>query len=586
MMDAFTEDDVTDVVFMTSAQIGKSEVLLNCFGYVVQMAPGPILMILPSLEAAEGFSTDRIAPMIRDTPEMTRRFAAAQSRISDNKTLYKRFRGAYLAIVGANSPSGLASRPIRYVIADEVDKYPPSAGTEGDPLTLAEKRTTTFWNRRHVKCSTPTIKGVSRIEAAYLASDQRKFFVPCPHCGEHQTLSWAQVQWNPGQPESAGYVCPHCAVKWTEGERHAAVRKGEWRATKPFNGTAGFHISELYSPWRTLLQIVSAFLQAKSHPEQLKAWVNTCLGETWADSHDSLEPGLLKKRAENYPLRTVPAGGLLLVSAVDVQGDRLERYDWAFGRGEEAWVVGFEVHWGDPARGIVWEALLNGLDRPLQHELGGLLVPRVVMVDSGGHHTQEVYAFCRANQVRRTKYGNTQVLAIKGANVSTKPLLGKPTLVDIDYRGEKIPRGVHLWPVGASTGKSLVYGRLTVEEHGAGFIHFSTELDETFYDQLTSERLVTRYVKGYPVLEWQLPSGRRNEALDCAVYAFAGAHQQGLPRFRESDWARLLKRASQPDSTPEHHTPAELPSAPATPAQRYTPRGGGARGRGNWVRNW
>ncbi len=595
-MDAFTDPTVSDIVLMTSAQVGKSEMLINVVGYIASLDPGPILFLQPTLEMAEAFSKDRVAPVIRDTPILEQAFSDIASRDSGNTLLHKQFAGGQLTLSGANSPASLASRPIRVLLADEIDRFPVSAGAEGDPLSLAEKRTNNFWNRKRVKVSTPTIKGASRIDAAYQESDRRRFFVPCPHCNEMQTLTWEHVKWPADEPTKAQFCCPHCGSLWTEGQKCEAITQGEWRGSAPFTGIAGFHINELYSPWRTLGQIATDFVAAKDNPERLKVWVNTSLGETWDldNDKDGIDPGSLRARAEEYALGTVPAGALMVTMAVDVQGDRLEAYTWGYGPGEEAWVCDFREFYGDPTRAVVWEMLDEHLLRPLRHELGPFVVARTVAIDSGGHHTQEVYAFCRSHAARETQYGNQQVIAVKGQSQFTKPILGKATPQDIDLRGDKIPRGIKLWPVGSSKAKETLYGRLAIDVPGPGYIHTTKALPEEFFQQIVSERLITRYVKGFPTPEWHLPGARRNEALDCAVYAYAAAVQLGLPRMLTADWDRIRERLKRAGVAPDAAVDVERPPAAPAPVQTVTPSprspfapGPAPRPRGaNWMTGW
>lgn len=397
--------DTHTTVIMKSAQTGGTEVLLNVCGYIMDLDPSPILMLQPTLQMAEDFSKDRLALMIRDTPVLCDLVADARSRDSGNTLLHKQYLGGHITIVGANSPAGLRSRPIRIVVADEVDSYPASAGAEGDPLSLAIKRTENFWNRKIILVSTPTVKEISRIEPAYLESDQRKFYVPCQHCQEPQELVWKQVVWTPRPPELAVYVCAHCGVEWSESDRLNAIRSGEWRASAPFKGVAGFHLSALYSPWTTLGKIATEFVQAKPFPERLKTWVNTVLGQTWEEAHDAKDPEVLKLRAEKYGLGFAPMEVLIITMAVDVQGDRLEAYTWGYGEGEEAWVLDYRRFEGDPARPVVWDQLLEHMDRPIQHASGALMIPRTVVIDSGGLHTQIVYLFCRSHAARNIEFG-------------------------------------------------------------------------------------------------------------------------------------------------------------------------------------
>ena len=581
-MDSLNDPTVDTTVVMKSAQAGASEVVNNILGYYMAHDPGPVLFLQPTLEMAEAYRKDRISPMLRDTPQLAKLVEDAKSRDSGNTLLHLQFPGGHLTLAGANSPASLASRPIRVVLADEVDRYPVSAGTEGDPLSLAAKRSVTFHDRRMVMVSTPTVKGASRIEAAYQESDQRHYHVPCPHCDQMQVLEWEQVKFPDGQPAEAAYVCVHCASRWTEADRAAAVRAGEWRASAPFSGTAGFHLSELYSPWRSLGEIASDFIAAKPYPERLRTWVNTSLGQTWEEAATAvIEPHFLAKRAEDYALGTVPAGAGVVVAAVDVQGDRVELYVWGFGEGEECWLLDRVVIYGDPAEDFLWQQLLEQLGKPLTAAGGALVVPRAVMVDTGGLHTQVVYGFVRANRLRETPHGIQQILAIKGSKSADAPIIGVPTSQDVSLRGTRIPNGVKLWPVGSSTVKSLLYGRLKIESPGRGYVHFSAQLPEEVYEQITAERLITKYVRGFGTLVWELQRGRRNEALDCFVYAYAGAVHLGMRRTSPQEWqrAREILHGAKAGSAPPDEKPdsaAETSPTPRPPSTR-APSHAGAR---------
>jgi hypothetical protein len=296
----------------------NTEILLNTVGFHVEQDPAPIMVVMPTERDAGTWSKDRFSPMARDTPCLRGRISNPRSRDGNNKILHKKFPGGHLTIGGANAPSGLASRPIRVLLCDEVDRYPFSAGAEGDPVNLAKKRTVTFWNRKIVLVSTPTIRGASRIETAYEESDKRQFWVPCPDCGESQTLIWHQVRWDRDptgahKPETARYECIHCAAPWSDAVRWAAIRKGEWRAQAPFAGIVGFHLNEIYSSWVRLEAMVRTFLSAKDHgDEAMKTFVNTSLGETWVETGEAPDWQRLYERREPWQIGTVPSGGLFL----------------------------------------------------------------------------------------------------------------------------------------------------------------------------------------------------------------------------------------------------------------------------------
>ena len=606
-MDAANDPDVETIVVMKAAQVGASEALLNMLGFYIAHDPSPILMLQPTLEMSESFSKDRLSTMIRDCPQLAALVADPKSRDSGNTLLYKAYPGGFAALAGSNSPASLASRPIRILLCDEIDRYPISIASEGDPLSLATRRCTTFWDRKIVMVSTPTVKGASRIEMAYKESDQRKFFAPCSHCSEFQTLVWEQVKWAPRPPEEAQYCCAHCGSLWTEAERNAAVRAGEWRATAPSNGCAGFFLNELISPWRSLGKIAQDFVAAKDYPERLRTFVNMTLAQTWEIAATAvIEPHALSVRAEDYQLGTVPAGVGAVVAAVDTQGDRLEYYCWGFGEGEEAWILDRVILWGDPAHEIVWRQLLEQLDRPLTAAGGAPIVPRAIAIDSGGLHTQMVYAFVKRNAVRRTPFGLQALLAVKGSSKFDAPILGVPTSQEVNWKGQRLAGGVKLWPVGSSAAKSLLYGRLKIEAPGPGRVHFSAELPDEFYDQLTSERLITRYLRGFGRLEWELQRGRRNEALDTFCYSYACAVHLGMHRMRPADWAKCreqlhgqaaLARAEGKPAEDQSHAATEQPAAPTAPPQQISESERQRRafalgtgrpniGGGNWIQSW
>jgi phage terminase large subunit GpA-like protein len=582
-MDSVLDPATNTVVFMKSSQVGASEILLNVLGYFIEHDPSPILMVQPTLAMAEAFSKDRISPMLRDSPSLAM-LVGDSSRDASNTLLHKAFAAGHLTLAGANSPASLASRPIRVVLADEVDRYPPSAGSEGDPLALAAKRTLTFSNSKFIVVSSPTTKGTSRIESAFAESDQRFFYVPCVHCGESQRLTWSDVRWPDGHPDQAAIACTSCGVLWSEADRAGAVRRGEWRATKEFRGTAGFFINEIYSPWTTLAAMAENFLAAKPFPERLRAFVNTSLGQVWEEQATAaMEPHVLQQRAEGYKLGTVPNQVALIVAGADVQADRIEAYTWGFGEGEEAWLLDRQVFLGDPASPQVWEDFAAQLARPLLSTDGkALAVPSITAVDTGAF-TQLVYQFCRAHGSRRTEFGLQTILAVKGQSQSDRPILGRPSAVDINWKGQTLKHALQLWPVGSATAKSLIYARLRIEEPGPGYVHLSNELPDEVFEQLTSERLVTKYVKGFARLEWTIERHRRNEALDAAVYAWAAAMHAQMHRFRTADWENLRRKlhADRGQAAPAE-TDQPQPQPHPVPARNPFRRSNG----GTWVTRW
>ena len=502
IMDACSDPSVKEVVVMCAAQLGKSEILLNTIGYHMAHDPAPILMMQPTVDMAQSFSKDRVtAGLLRSTPALRGKVKDSKAKDANNTTLHKVFPGGALSLVGANSPSSLASRPIRVVLCDEVDRYPPSAGEEGDPISLAKRRAATFWNRKIIEVSTPTNRGASRIELAYEESDKRKFMVPCHDCGERQELVWSQVQWT--DPKNPHYACEHCGSCWTDANRNRAIARGEWVATKPFNGMAGFHLSALYSPWVVLADAVEEFLASKKDPMRLKTFVNTFLGETWEDQGEGVDDVEIAKRREDY--EDMPDQVVMLTAGVDVQDDRLEVEVVGWGAGEESWSIDYRVLHGDPSSPQLWQQLDEVLLRTFEHPIGKPMIIRATCVDSGGHHTRAVYNYAK------TRAGH-RVFAIKGVGGEGKPIVGRPSKNNIG----KVP----LYPVGVDTAKEMFYARLRMEEPGPGYCHFHQRLDDEHFRQLTAEKQVIRYHKGYPKRGW-IKTRTRNEALDVRIYAIA-----------------------------------------------------------------
>ncbi len=537
-MDAISDPSVEVTAVMSAAQIGKTEFLNNLVGFHVDRDPAPILVLQPTLDMGQAWSKDRLAPMLRDTPCLRGKVQDARSRDSNNTVLHKVFPGGHITIAGANSAASLASRPIRIVICDEVDRYPPSAGTEGDPVSLAAKRSMTFWNRKLVLTSTPTVKDASRIEKAWERSDQRRYFVRCPKCSQRQVMRWSGVRWAKDgaeidRPETAAYHCEACAAPWTEGERLAAVMAGEWRAARPFNGVAGFHLNALVSPWVRLPDLVQEFLDSKDFPEKLRVFVNTVLGECWEERGQKADEASLMARREHYG-GSVPNGVALIVAGVDVQDDRLEVEVLGVGRGEETWSLDYRTIRGDPSTNVPWRDLDNLLTERRRRDDGNELVVAGACVDTGGHHTQAAYAFCRERYGRR-------VWAVKGASEPGKPVWPrKPTRSNVGK--------VALFVIGVHAAKDLVAGRLRIAEVGPGYCHFPDDRTEDYFRQLASEKVITRYRKGVAVREWRKVSDHaRNEAWDCRVYAMAalvGLLSMGLDLEREATRLETIATAT------------------------------------------
>jgi phage terminase large subunit GpA-like protein len=535
-MEALSDPRVKQVVLMWASQLGKTEIPNNFIGKRIHLDPGPILMLQPTLSMGEAWSKDRLSPMLRDTPVLHGRVSDARSRVSDNTLLHKKFPGGHLTIAGANSPAGLASRPIRDVLCDEVDRYPASAGTEGDPIGLAFRRASTFRNGKKLMASSPTIKGQSRIEAEWLDSTREQWLVPCPHCGYLQVLRWGGrdipwgLHWEPGRPETAHYVCGEdgpekgsllgCGAVIEEAHKGYMNAHGDWVAENPGHPTTrGFRLNALVSPWAAWTDLVREFLVVKTDPIRFRQFVNTVWCETWEDDGSTVEKGVLEERlGRGYPKdpTLVPAGVAVLTRSVDVQGDRLETAVWGWGEDEEAWLIEHELIPGDPATPAPWAELAERIAKPYPHETGVTLRPAVTLIDSGGHHSKEVYTFTRAHVRER-------VYAIKGSSLEGHALLGRPTR---NNSAKAI-----LFAVGSFTGKESIVARFVkVKEPGPKYIHLPAWLDGEQLAQFTNEKLVTRFVGGRPKRIW-IKTGR-NEQLDLAVYALAALQALGPATVR------------------------------------------------------
>lgn len=513
-MNAMTDPTVEQVVVKKSARVGFSKCLNNLVGYHIHQDPCSIMMVQPTEADAEGYSKEEIAPMLRDTPVLHGVVADSKSRDSNNTILNKSYPGGTLSMVGANSPRGFRRVSRRIILLDEVSGYPPSAGTEGDQVRLAIRRSEYFHNRKIVMGSTPTNKGACRITTEFEATDQRRYYVPCPHCGQMQYLRWANMRWPEGQPEKAHYVCEHgCIIEHSQ--KYEMIEAGEWRATAQSKrpGLVGYHVwaAYSYSPNATWAQLAAEYEDAKGNPLKLKTFVNTVLGETWDDeAGEKISDIELLQRAKagpDYDGRVLlPEGVLLVVNGVDVQPDRLEMETLGLGMGYENWSVDYRVFMGDPDGPLVWQQLDAYLATEFKHPSGVRLRAARTFIDTGGANTQAVYNYVGT----RAAMG---VFGIKGRGGDGIPAVGTPTRSNL----AKIP----LVPLGTFVLKDAVYGTLAVPEPGPGYCWFPHRYDERYYQGLTAEEVRTKINgKNFPVREWHKVNDR-NEPLDCRVYAWA-----------------------------------------------------------------
>lgn len=595
-MRAASEKGVRKLTVLSATQLMKTTVLENILGYHCHLDPAPMLLLQPKEQFAEAFVKERVTPMVQGTPELLRAFggrAAFKTRSSDNTLSFKRFSGGFLAVSSAGSPTNLAMRAIRVVLMDEIDKY--SATKEGDPVLLAEERTETFpMNSLSVRVCSPTVTGHSRIEAEYLRSDQRKAYVPCPHCAHEFHLQWSDVHFKDAEgrsdPSIAAIVCPGCGTLWSEADRRRVLTTPHgirWRQTRSFtccdldqhpedtrnwdadgralctecgkrgvsNQHAGFRASALYSPWGSLEKLVSNWLACMGDRERLKAFTNTRLAETFAEDVEEggiPEPDQLAARVEP-PWPGVPDGVKIITAGFDVQGDRLEGEIVGWGDGDESWSLDYVRLEGDPSQDHVWRALDELLQTPLHRTDGTPLYIQACCVDAG-YLTDSVVAFARP-RLRRHVY------AIKSASEeggARKPIWPR-------HGASKASNGGQIYSIGSLSAKDRIEKHLGAVQPGPGYMHVPGNRDRTWFDMITAERRVIVMRNGRPASIWKKRPGRnRNEALDTRVYAIAALESL---RSRGVRLPVTAPGTGAPD-------PASASGAPTAPAPRKRKRSG------------
>jgi phage terminase large subunit GpA-like protein len=522
-MDAISDPRVDKVVIMSSAQVGKTEIINNTVGYYMAYDPAPMMVVQPTIGMGETYSKQRLAPMIRDTPALTGLISDPKSRNSDNTISEKSFPGGYVVISGANSAASLAGRPIRILLFDEVDRAPESAGTEGDPVALAEMRTATFvWNRKIILTSTPTVKDSSRIEQAYEESSKERWCLPCPGCGEYQPLEWRRLQF-----DTLEMACRECGELY--GRREWLGGEGQWVAENHGNRVRGFHMSALTSPWTKWEDLVEEWEYANARAkfgdiERLKVFINTKLGETWEERGEKLdETGLMSRREEYYA--DIPDGVCALTIGVDTQDNRLCYTVMGWGAGKESWAIEYGELWGDPrvAGSVVW-AQLDEVIRRRRTYSNGVPVPVVcTCIDMGGHAPDQVCTYAKARQ-------GWNVWAVRGDHHGQGRLLVGSTFKS------KVASAT-AFNLGVDTGKDEIMARLRVENHGPGYCHFprgETQdytgeyesvrgFDQRYFAGLTAEKkmLVINKTTGRRSYRWVNESRQENEPLDTLNYAGA-----------------------------------------------------------------
>jgi len=523
---------------MKAAQVGATEAG-NCWlGYLIDISPCPVLMVMPTDETVKRNSKIRIDPMIEATPRLRDKIAPARSRDSGNTVMQKQFAGGVLVMTGANSAVGLRSMPVRALMLDEVDGYPADLDGEGNPIDLARARTRTFARRKIFIISTPTTEGGSAIEKEFVTTDQRYWYVPCPICGGEQALEFDQLRWEEGKPETAQYECSHCTALIQERHKTAMLNAGRWVATHPELADprrVGYHINSLYSPygWYSWADAAREFEEAGQDQAKLKSFYNTVLGKTWKESGEVPAWEALYERRESYRLNAPSNEVYFITAGVDVQGDRLEIQIVGWGKRKRSWLIDYRVLVGDTAGADVWRQL-DAILSERWTRTDGLEMQVLKMCVDSGFNTNHVYTFC-------AKYSGDRVVPIKGQE-NQAVMLAAPRPVGRKKDGTT-PKfgGVKLWNIGVSIIKSELYGWLkqthTGEVEPDGYCHFPA-LDVPFFRGLTAEQLEFKLVRGYRRYMW-VKKYARNEPLDTRVYARAAAAMVGIDRFSDEHYEKI-----------------------------------------------
>lgn len=569
-MDAFTDPKVRHIVMVAASQVGKSEFLNNCIGYIIDEDPGSILFIHPTTIDAQEYSKLRIAPMLRDSPALRQKIAAPKSRDSHNTILQKAYPGGILTMCGSTEAHALASKPIRYVFGDERDRWATSAGNEGDPWDLAMARQTTFYNAKAVEVSTTTIKNASAIEAAYYTGTMERWNSKCPHCGEYHEIRWSDIRFEYDEiivshkktykVKKVYYTCPGCGCISTEAEMKRAPAK--WIAENPEaygQGTRSFWLNAFVSQWASWESIVLKYLNALGSTEKMQVVFNTCFGEPWEDRGDIEDEDSLLARREDYgkdkngePVE-LPPGVLVLTAGVDTQDDRMEYEIVGHGFFGETWGIEKGIVMGRPDDDTTWNKLDEVVfDRVMRFENGVGLRVSMSFVDEGGHFTQSVRAQCNARISKK-------VFCIKGMPGQDKPYISPPKKQKI-FVNQIAVGTCWQYQLGVDSGKEIIMDNLRVQTPGQKYCHFPKRDDygSAYFAGLLSETKVYDPNKKQPWSWKKIPGHERNEPLDCRNYALAAF--KALPKnLDEID--RQIKAAS------GVRVPAP-PSANITPPKR------------------
>lgn len=559
IMDCMSPSDpCRRVTVIKSAQSGGSETATNVAGFIADVAPGPALIVHPTLEAAANWDREKLSPNIEVNPRLRTKVVENKGRSGGSTAKHKKFPGGFLALAGANSAAGLRQRSIRYLIKDDWDEWPLNVNGQGDPDKMANARQMAFLNSGTAKCleiSTPTNESTSRVHKAYEEeSDKRIWKMRCPQCGELQEFRFFPVskepfkgglKFNPEPPYNAHYVCEFNGCVIEHHEKSKLLASGDWYAQNPGPGKhPGFKISSIFSPFVSWDDMVKAFLEAKDKPLELKTFFNLWLGAAWRERGDAPDWKRLLALREDYAPGRIPLGALLVTTAVDVQKDGFYYEVLGWGVGKTSWVIDKGFLPGDTSRQEAWVQLDKLYQRRYENAWGRDFPSDMMAVDAG-YNTHMVHAWVRNKE---------KAMAVRGVAGAQAPVLGTPTKLDVTFAGQKKKSGLRVWPVGDWQAKLEIFSYLRLEgvregqdKDPFGYCHFHELCDENYFKQLTSESLVTTSKKGKAVTEWQQTG--ENHFLDCRKYNLACADRLGIGRFTVSDWEKVAAMRNVPADT-------------------------------------
>lgn len=513
IMDSFSQRGVHDIVVMSCAQIGKTDMLINMMGRMIDLSPGPSLLVLPSEDDTDAFSKERLAPTIEAMPCLRNKVYGGNG----STIRYKSFPGGFISMTGAMSPGGLKSRPIQYLFMDEVDGYPPSAGVEGDPVNLARKRTQNFTFAKRVYTSTPTLKATSRIYREFLRGTREEWEIECKGCGVYSAIVFDDIRFEKQVTADNGtgkeytvtdavWRCPKCQTDMTEYEvRRAPAR---WAARNPQafeKGVRSFHINAFMSPWADWKAECKKFLDGKDDPETLKTFYNLELGLPYEHKESTAIPEIMHMRRERYQAE-VPNGVLVITIGIDTQDNRLEYEVKGWGRGEESWGIQYGVIPGRADEEATWEQVDALLDREWRMENGKAIRAAVTFMDAGGHFFDAVVEHCSRRRMKR-------IYPIRGDNKDSGPLV---------HHTKSTKKGLNLFILNVFVGKRAILYNAGIQEPGPRYMHYPDDedagYDEAYFRGLISEQVRPVKRRGTYVEEW-VKVYERNEPLDCCNYA-------------------------------------------------------------------